>query len=92
MHTIGRALAYFGVLGLVTLGIYAFMGGADHTSVWQIAFSLFLLALGVVLVVVGRKRKRDLPEGYVLVAQDLALPMGGWSVVRDRGFTRGPMR
>ncbi len=88
MRTVGRALAFFGVLGLVTLGLYAFMGTADETSVWQIAFSGFLITLGVVLMLIGR-RKRELPEGYVLVAKDLALPMGGWSVVKGRGFMRG---
>lgn len=88
MRTIGRALAFFGVLGLVTLGLYAFMDTADETSVWQIAFSGVLIVLGVILMLFGRN-KMALPEGYVLVAPDLALPMGGWTVVKGRGFTRG---
>lgn len=89
MYTVGRALAFFGVLGLVTLGIYAIMGAADSTSVWQIAFSVALMVIGAVMILLGRSKKRDLPEGFVLVAKDLALPMGGWSVVKGRGFTRG---
>jgi hypothetical protein len=88
MRIIGRALTFFGVLGLVTLGLYAFMGTADDSSVWQIAFSGFLIVLGIILMLVGTK-KLALPEGYVLVAKDLALPMGGWAVVRERGFLRG---
>ena len=88
MSTLGRALVFFGLAGLATHGVYAFMGGFDDQSVYHAAFSGFLIVLGAALLFVGRRR-RPLPEGYALVARDLALPMGGWTVVQSRGWTDG---
>jgi hypothetical protein len=77
---------FFGVLGLATLALYHFMDTGDETSIYHAIFSGFLIALGGVLLLVGRNR-RPLPEGFVTVAQDLALPMAGWTVMKGRGWT-----
>ena len=86
---LGRALVFFGVLGLLTLGVAHFMHAVEGGSTWQLALCGVAALLGSALMVLGG-RKHPLPEGYAVIGLDLALPMSGWSLVPGRGWTDGP--
>ena len=79
---------FFGVLGLLTLGVAHFMHAVQGGSTWQLALCGAAAVLGAALMLLGG-RKHPLPAGFAVVGLDLALPMSGWSLVPGRGWTDG---